>query len=155
MVNSFNVATMAGSLIAKGLVGNIPALLGSNGERRQNPRLIFSMRGVKRRCVGICFLKRRSASTITTPGSFDPSRKTFSHVESVLLDADIDHATIGLIDPAMRDVQHRSWFWSGNRKPRPKQKDFEPVDKGFKMKRHQPKAKASGKGYALFSGEVS
>ena len=89
------------------------------------------------------------------PDLLIPPGKTFSHVETVRLDADIDHATIGLIDPAHVTFVHRSWFWSGNRKPRPKQKDFEPVGKGFRMKRHQPSAKGSGKGYSLFSGEVS
>jgi phenylpropionate dioxygenase-like ring-hydroxylating dioxygenase large terminal subunit len=89
------------------------------------------------------------------PDLFIPRGETFQHVETVPLAGDIDHATIGLIDPAHVTFVHQSWFWRTSKSARAKEKQFEPVGKGFRMKRHKPAKSASGKGYSLFRGGVS
>ncbi|NBV85627.1 MAG: aromatic ring-hydroxylating dioxygenase subunit alpha [Verrucomicrobia bacterium] len=79
----------------------------------------------------------------------------YLHVERTLLQADIDHATVGLIDPAHVTFVHQSWFWRSRNSAKLKEKAFEPVGKGFRMKRHSPNASASGKGYGLLGGPIS
>ncbi len=82
----------------------------------------------------------------------DPSRK-FLHVESVTLPANIDHAVIGLIDPAHVTFVHQSWYWRSAKKLKQKVKHFEPTPLGFKMVRHAPSA--NSKGYSVLKGGSS
>ncbi len=89
------------------------------------------------------------------PELYIPKGETFLQVETISLAGDIDHATIGLIDPAHVTFVHQSWFWRTSKSAKAKEKHFEPVGKGFRMKRHQPNKGASGKGYSLFRGGVS
>ena len=57
-------------------------------------------------------------------------------VESVRFAAAIDHAVIGLMDPAHVPFVHRSWFWRTGRNFVEKEKSFEPSPHGFTMSRH-------------------
>jgi phenylpropionate dioxygenase-like ring-hydroxylating dioxygenase large terminal subunit len=82
----------------------------------------------------------------------DPSKK-FLHVESVILPANIDHAVIGLIDPAHVTFVHQSWYWRSAKKLKLKEKDFEPTALGFKMVRHAPSN--NSKGYMVLKGGTS
>jgi phenylpropionate dioxygenase-like ring-hydroxylating dioxygenase large terminal subunit len=89
------------------------------------------------------------------PDLLVPPGKTFLHVETVSLGVDIDHSAIGLIDPAHVTFVHQSWFWRTSRSAAAKEKHFEPVGNGFRMRRHQPSKRAGGKGYSLFRGGAS
>lgn len=82
----------------------------------------------------------------------DPSKK-FLHVESVVLPANIDHAVIGLIDPAHVTFVHQSWYWRSAKKLKLKEKHFEPTPLGFKMVRHAPSN--NSKGYTVLKGGTS
>jgi phenylpropionate dioxygenase-like ring-hydroxylating dioxygenase large terminal subunit len=82
----------------------------------------------------------------------DPSKK-FLHVESVVLPANIDHAVIGLIDPAHVTFVHQSWYWRSAKKLKLKEKHFEPTPLGFKMVRHAPSN--NSKGYSVLKGGSS
>lgn len=48
----------------------------------------------------------------------------------------IDHAVIGLMDPAHAAYVHDHWWWK--RKPRLKEKHYAPLPTGFVMTRHKP-----------------
>lgn len=63
----------------------------------------------------------------------------------------IDHAVIGLMDPAHGPYIHQSWFWRSSTSAYEKHKEFGPVDYGFRMKRHQPSK--NSKAYKLLGGE--
>lgn len=82
----------------------------------------------------------------------EPSKK-FLHVESVVLPANIDHAVIGLIDPAHVTFVHQSWYWRSAKKLKLKEKNFEPTPLGFKMVRHAPST--NSKGYSILKGGTS
>jgi phenylpropionate dioxygenase-like ring-hydroxylating dioxygenase large terminal subunit len=82
----------------------------------------------------------------------DPSKK-FLHVETVVLPANIDHAVIGLIDPAHVTFVHQSWYWRSAKKLKLKEKHFEPTPLGFKMTRHAPSN--NSKGYTVLKGGTS
>ena len=62
----------------------------------------------------------------------------FAHVDSVLFPCMIDHAVIGLMDPAHGPFVHRSWWWRTKRSMHEKAKQFEPFGHGFKMVSHTP-----------------
>ena len=59
------------------------------------------------------------------------------HVE-MDFDCPLDHAVIGLMDPAHIPYIHRQWWWRTARSVHEKQKAFGPVPLGFSMLPHQP-----------------
>jgi phenylpropionate dioxygenase-like ring-hydroxylating dioxygenase large terminal subunit len=63
----------------------------------------------------------------------------------------IDHAVIGLMDPAHGPYVHQSWFWRSSKSSYEKRKNFGPVDFGFRMKRHEPSK--NSKAYKILGGE--
>jgi len=70
-------------------------------------------------------------------------------VERQMFPCDIDHAVIGLMDPAHGPYVHSHWWWQ--RKPREKSKRYEPLPNGFIMSRHAPTKPV----YKLLGSEVS
>jgi phenylpropionate dioxygenase-like ring-hydroxylating dioxygenase large terminal subunit len=71
-------------------------------------------------------------------------------VESVRIAAAIDHAVIGLMDPAHGPFVHRAWWWRSRRSIHPKQKAFVPSPFGFTMCRHRVSRNA--RAYRLLGG---
>ncbi len=65
----------------------------------------------------------------------------------------IDHAVIGLMDPAHGPYVHQSWLWRNERSTIEKKKKFAPVEYGFQMIRHSPSA--NSKAYKILGGELS
>lgn len=62
----------------------------------------------------------------------------------------VDHAVIGLMDPAHGPYVHQSWFWRSEKSMIEKKKLFGPVDFGFQMIRHKPSS--NSKAYKLLGG---
>ncbi|HXR95435.1 MAG TPA: aromatic ring-hydroxylating dioxygenase subunit alpha [Rhizomicrobium sp.] len=56
--------------------------------------------------------------------------------EAQAFPCDIDHAVIGLMDPAHGPYVHNHWWW--NRTPRAKEKHYAPLPMGFVMTAHKP-----------------
>jgi phenylpropionate dioxygenase-like ring-hydroxylating dioxygenase large terminal subunit len=50
----------------------------------------------------------------------------------------VDHAVIGLMDPAHIPYIHRQWWWRSAKSVHEKEKIFGPVDRGFSMLPHTP-----------------
>jgi len=71
-------------------------------------------------------------------------------VESVPLRAAIDHAVIGLMDPAHGPFVHRAWWWRSRRSIGHKEKAFVPSPFGFTMSRHRPSP--NSRAYRLLGG---
>jgi len=70
-------------------------------------------------------------------------------VESQLFRCDIDHAVIGLMDPAHAAYVHGRWWWKV--RPKEKAKHYAPLPNGFVMTRHRPSKPA----YELLGADVS
>ncbi|MBV9331489.1 MAG: aromatic ring-hydroxylating dioxygenase subunit alpha [Alphaproteobacteria bacterium] len=70
-------------------------------------------------------------------------------VERQMFPCDIDHAVIGLMDPAHGPYVHRHWWW--RRSPREKEKRYRPLATGFVMSRHRPTKPI----YRLLGSDVS
>lgn len=72
-------------------------------------------------------------------------------LEIVTFPCHVDHAIIGLMDPAHGPYVHKSWFWRSSKSMIAKKKKFAPVNYGFQMVRHKPSA--NSKAYKIFGGE--
>jgi phenylpropionate dioxygenase-like ring-hydroxylating dioxygenase large terminal subunit len=71
-------------------------------------------------------------------------------VERMRFGAQIDHAVVGLMDPAHGPFVHRAWWWRSARSVHEKAKDFEPSPWGFTMSRHAPSS--NSRAYRLLGG---
>lgn len=58
--------------------------------------------------------------------------------QSMLFPCSIDHAVVGLMDPAHGPFVHRSWWWRSEASIHEKSKRFKPSPLGFQMVRHRP-----------------
>jgi phenylpropionate dioxygenase-like ring-hydroxylating dioxygenase large terminal subunit len=66
-------------------------------------------------------------------------------------DIHIDHAVLGLIDPAHGPYVHQQWWWRTKTSQHEKKKCFAPSEAGFTMVRHEPSK--NSKAYAILGGE--
>jgi len=74
-------------------------------------------------------------------------------VERVEFPAHVDHAVVGLMDPAHGPFVHRAWWWRSARSIHAKEKRFEASELGFRMLRHAPSTNAAA--YKLLGGGIS
>ena len=65
----------------------------------------------------------------------------------------VDHAVIGLMDPAHGPFVHRAWWWRSGISIHEKAKAFAPALRGFKMVRHPPSSNSAA--YKLLGGEMT
>lgn len=68
-----------------------------------------------------------------------------------LFDCHMDHAVIGLMDPAHGPFVHQAWWWRGRKSIQEKAKAFGPSPFGFVMKRHAPSKNSFG--YKILGGK--
>ena len=59
-------------------------------------------------------------------------------VERMDFEAHIDHAVVGLMDPAHGPYVHQNWWWRSSSHQLEKEKRFEPREQGFAMASHAP-----------------
>lgn len=71
-------------------------------------------------------------------------------VDRMVFDAHIDHAVIGLMDPAHGPYVHQQWWWRTSHSQHDKAKTFEPREAGFSMVRHAPSSNSYA--YKLLGG---
>lgn len=74
-------------------------------------------------------------------------------VERMRFEAAIDHAVVGLMDPAHGPYVHRAWWWRSAKSAHEKAKDFAPSDWGFTMSRHAPSS--NSRAYKLLGGSAT
>jgi len=72
-------------------------------------------------------------------------------VDRMVFDAHIDHAVVGLMDPAHGPYVHSQWWWRKAGSQHDKAKRFEPREQGFAMVRHPPSRNSHA--YALLGGQ--
>jgi phenylpropionate dioxygenase-like ring-hydroxylating dioxygenase large terminal subunit len=59
------------------------------------------------------------------------------------LAVNVDHGIIGLMDPAHGPFVHRAWWWRGAKSIHAKEKIFEPIERGFRIRAHAPSANSA------------
>jgi phenylpropionate dioxygenase-like ring-hydroxylating dioxygenase large terminal subunit len=72
-------------------------------------------------------------------------------VDRMDFEAHIDHAVVGLMDPAHGPYVHQQWWWRSAKSQHEKAKRFEPREAGFAMVRHEPSK--NSRAYAILGGE--
>ncbi len=70
--------------------------------------------------------------------------------ESMEFPCFIDHAVVGLMDPAHGPFVHQSWWWRSSRSIHEKAKNFGPTPYGFAMLKHKPSS--NSKAYKILGG---
>jgi phenylpropionate dioxygenase-like ring-hydroxylating dioxygenase large terminal subunit len=55
----------------------------------------------------------------------------------------VDHGIIGLMDPAHGPFVHQAWWWRSRRSIHTKEKTFEPIPNGFRIRAHSPSANSA------------
>ncbi|HTV54919.1 MAG TPA: Rieske 2Fe-2S domain-containing protein, partial [Terriglobia bacterium] len=55
----------------------------------------------------------------------------------------VDHGIIGLMDPAHGPFVHQAWWWRNRRSIHIKEKTFEPIPDGFRIRAHSPSANSA------------
>ncbi len=71
-------------------------------------------------------------------------------VETMVFDSHIDHAVVGLMDPAHGPYVHQQWWWRSEHSMHEKAKAFEPRELGFAMVRHAPSS--NSRAYKILGG---
>ena len=85
------------------------------------------------------------------PPEFHLPRPRATLDDSVELACHIDHAVIGLMDPAHGPYVHRQWWWRSKKSIHEKAKAFEPRELGFAMVSHKPSSNSFA--YKLLGGK--
>ncbi len=70
--------------------------------------------------------------------------------ETMVFPCRIDHAVVGLMDPAHGPFVHQAWWWRSRASAHAKEKRFAPSELGFTMCRHRPSKNAAA--YRLLGG---
>src|SRR6201996_3543424 len=136
---------------ADGQCSLIPSLVGGEAIRAENIRVrAYPVREQD----GLVWVYMAGVGREAQPPRSEPPRVPIPKarprwVESQTFRCAIDHAVIGLMDPAHAPYVHGRWWWRV--KPRVKEKHYAPSPTGFVMTRHAPTKTA----YKLLGGDVS
>ena len=95
--------------------------------------------------------KRFIGSPDIEPPSFPFAHRRALMDDSLILNCHVDHAVIGLMDPAHGPFVHRQWWWRSERSIHDKAKAFEPRERGFAMAAHSPSSNSFA--YKLLGGK--
>jgi len=71
--------------------------------------------------------------------------------DDLTLNCHVDHAVIGLMDPAHGPYVHSQWWWRSKKSMHKKAKQFEPRERGFAMAAHTPSSNSFA--YKLLGGK--
>ncbi len=85
------------------------------------------------------------------PPHWDMADKKPLFIERLTLNCHVDHAVIGLMDPAHVSFLHRQWWWRTGGSMHEKEKKFEPRERGWAMAAHAPSSNSLG--YKLLGGK--
>lgn len=97
--------------------------------------------------------KRFSGVPDVNPPQFPFAARKATLDDRLVLNCHIDHAVIGLMDPAHGPYVHRQWWWRSEKSMHEKAKAFEPRDVGFAMVRHTPSS--NSRAYKILGGQPS
>jgi phenylpropionate dioxygenase-like ring-hydroxylating dioxygenase large terminal subunit len=95
--------------------------------------------------------KRFSDTPPIDPPSFPFANRKPVISDALTLNCHVDHAVIGLMDPAHGPYVHRQWWWRSEHSMHEKAKMFEPRERGFAMAAHSPSSNSFA--YKLLGGK--
>jgi len=95
--------------------------------------------------------KRFNGTPKINPPSFPFANRRAIMDDDLILNCHVDHAVIGLMDPAHGPYVHRQWWWRSEKSIHEKTKAFEPRERGFAMAAHTPSSNSFA--YKLLGGK--
>ena len=95
--------------------------------------------------------KRFTGPPPINPPSFPFATRKATMDDGLTLNCHVDHAVIGLMDPAHGPYVHRQWWWRSEKSMHEKAKAFEPRERGFAMAAHSPSSNSFA--YKLLGGK--
>lgn len=95
--------------------------------------------------------KRFSGTPPIDPPAFPFANRKPLMDDALTLNCHVDHAVIGLMDPAHGPFVHRQWWWRSAKSMHEKSKAFEPRERGFAMAAHSPSSNSFA--YKLLGGK--
>ncbi len=95
--------------------------------------------------------KRFSGDPSINPPEFPFATRKPTIDDHLTLNCHVDHAVIGLMDPAHGPYVHRQWWWRSEHSMHDKAKAFEPRERGFAMAKHSPSSNSFA--YKLLGGK--
>ena len=101
--------------------------------------------------VWIAGATKTNAAPDIDPPHWDMADKKPLFIERLTLNCHVDHAVIGLMDPAHVSFLHRQWWWRTGGSLHEKEKRFEPRERGWAMAAHTPSSNSLG--YKLLGGK--
>lgn len=121
-----------------------------------DPEKISVRRYAVRETGHLCWVFISSDKRFSGEPDIDPPHIALTHLkprmqDAVMLDCHVDHAAIGLIDPAHGPYVHRQWWWRSEKSMHDKAKAFSPTFLGFIMDKHSPSSNSFG--YKLLGGK--
>ena len=85
--------------------------------------------------------RQEPTETLPTVSRFSDQYK--SAYLSAELPCTVDHGIIGLMDPAHGPFVHQAWWWRTRHSIHEKEKQFEPIPRGFRMSAHTPSSNSA------------
>ena len=101
--------------------------------------------------VYIAMDKKFAANPEIDPPHFNAARFKPRLIRRLQLNCHVDHAVVGLMDPAHGPFVHQQWWWRSKKSIHEKAKDFEPRPRGFAMAPHSPSSNSLA--YKLLGGK--
>ena len=95
--------------------------------------------------------KRFADTPPINPPSFPFANRKPVISDALTLNCHVDHAVIGLMDPAHGPYVHGQWWWRSEHSMHEKAKAFEPRERGFAMAAHSPSSNSFA--YKLLGGK--
>ena len=95
--------------------------------------------------------KRFSGAPPIDPPAFAFANRKPIMSDTLTLNCHVDHAVIGLMDPAHGPYVHSQWWWRSEHSIHEKSKAFEPRERGFAMAAHTPSSNSFA--YKLLGGK--
>lgn len=107
--------------------------------------------------AGAIWVYMAAEGRVAEPPALEPpllpevtGRRAPGIVERMEFPCHVDHAVIGLMDPAHGPFVHKGWWWRSEASIHEKAKRFAPAPYGFAMVRHQPSSNSAA--YKLLGG---
>ena len=132
----------------------IPSLVGEEGI---DPARIHVRKYHVREANGLLWIYMPEEQAASAAPSIEPPSLPIGGnamptlIEAQLFPCPMDHAVVGLMDPAHGPFVHRAWWWRSQKSSYAKAKKYEPSPMGFTMVTHTPSANSTL--YKLLGGD--
>jgi phenylpropionate dioxygenase-like ring-hydroxylating dioxygenase large terminal subunit len=132
----------------EGRTGQCQAIPSLTGHEKLSVEKIYAGHFACEEADGYVWVYLPEPGSKSEPAEGPPRLPVFSaHYRLAHLWADlpvsIDHGIIGLMDPAHGPFVHQAWWWRSRSSIHEKEKTFEPIPNGFRIRAHSPSANSA------------